>query len=290
MKQVIYLDVLIFLNTIITFLLLMASSRLMKIYPSPGRFVIASVLGGFSSLIILAPDMGILLSLLIKLIFSVIIVVSAYNPKSVAAIAKGTGYFFAVSFLFAGMMLFASSLPGISIVNYNNGVAYINLSFFSLIAACFICYAVTVILGKITKNKTADTVVMNIDITSGKKTVNCSAILDTGNSLTDPFTGEGVIIADRFTLSEILPENIKTYLETGNSENAIRLLPCKTVTGTALLPCFRAEKIRINDRDFSFEIEKPEIAVSSQTMTDVILPSSICKNPERRKENATLKN
>ena len=290
MKQVIYLDVLIFLNTIITFLLLMASSRLMKIYPSPGRFVIASVLGGFSSLIILAPDMGLLLSLLTKLIFSVIIVVSAYNPKSVAAIAKGTGYFFAVSFLFAGMMLFASSLPGISIVNYNNGVAYINLSFFSLIAACVICYAVTVILGKITKSKTADTVVMNIGITSGGKTVNCSAILDTGNSLTDPFTGEGVIIADRFTLSEILPENIKTYLETGNSEKAIRLLPCKTVTGTALLPCFRAEKIRINDRDFSFEIEKPEIAVSSQTMTDVILPSSICKNTERRKENATLKN
>ena len=234
--------------------------------------------------------MGLPLSLLTKLMFSVIIVVSAYNPKSVAAIAKETGYFFAVSFLFAGMMLFASSLPGISIVNYNNGVAYINLSFFSLIAACVICYAVTVILGKITKNKSADTVVMNIGITSDKKTINCSAIFDTGNSLTDPFTGEGVIIADRFTISEILPENIKTYLETGNSEKAIRLLPCKTVSGTALLPCFRPEKIRINDRGFSFEIEKPEIAVSSQTMTDVILPSSIYKNTERRKENATLKN
>lgn len=289
MKQVIYIDVLIFLNTIITFLLLLASSRLMKIYPSPGRFVIASVLGGISSLIILAPDLGFLLSLMTKLLFSLIIVISAYNPKSVSAIAKETGYFFVVNFIFAGMMLFASSLPGISIVNYNNGAAYINLSFFSLIAACVICYGVTVILGKITKNKTADTVFFNIDITSDGKTINCSAILDTGNSLTDPFTGESVIIADKFTLSEILPENIKIYLDTGNSENAIKLIPCKTVAGSALLPCFRAEKIRINKNHLSYEIKNPEIAVSSQTMTDVILPSAICKNTERRKRNVTLK-
>ena len=290
MKQVIYLDVLIFLNTIITFLLLLASSRLMKIYPSPGRFVIASVLGGISSLIILAPDLGFLLSLMTKLLFSLIIVISAYNPKSVSAIAKETGYFFVVSFIFAGMMLFASSLPGISIVNYNNGAAYINLSFFSLIAACVICYGVTVILGKITKNKAADTAVFNIEITSGEKTINCSAIIDTGNSLTDPFTGEGVIIGDKFTLSAILPENIKIYLETGNSENAIRLIPCKTIAGSALLPCFRVEKIRINDKKFSYEIANPEIAVSSQSMTDIILPSSICKNTERRKGNVTLTN
>ncbi len=290
MKQVIYIDVLIFLNTIITFLLLMASSRLMKIYPSPGRFVIASVLGGFSSLIILAPDMGFLLSILTKLIFSLIIVISAYNPRSVSAIAKETGYFFVVSFIFAGMMLFASSLPGISIVSYNNGTAYINLSFFSLVAACVICYAVTVILGKITKNKTADTLIFNIDITSDGKTINCSAILDTGNSLTDPFTGEGIIIADKFTLAEILPENIKIYLKKGNTESAIKLIPCKTVAGSALLPCFRAEKIRINQNGLSHEIKNPQIAVSAQSMTDVILPSSICRNTERRKGNVTFKN
>lgn len=288
MKQVIYLDVLIFLNTIITFLLLLASSRLMKIYPSPGRFAIASVLGGISSLIILAPDLGFFLSLLTKLLFSLIIVISAYNPRSVAAIAKETGYFFVANFIFAGMMLFASSLPGISIVNYNNGAAYINFSFFSLVASCVICYAVTVILGKITKNKASDTVIFNIEITSGEKTINCSAILDTGNALTDPFTGESVIIADKFTLSEILPKNIKTYLCTGNSENGIRLIPCKTVAGSTLLPCFRAEKIRIKEKDSSYEINNAEIAVSDQMMTEVILPSSICKAIERRKGNASI--
>lgn len=285
MKQVIYLDVLIFLNTIITFLLLLASSRLMKLYPSPGRFTISSILGGISSLIILAPDFGFFLSILTKLLFSLVIVVAAYNPKSITAIAKQTGYFFVVNFIFAGMMLFASSLPGISLVNYNNGTVYINLSFFSLVGACVICYAVTCILGKITKNKTADTVVFNIEIEADGKSINSSAILDTGNALTDPFTGESVIIADKFTLSDILPENVKNYLNTGNSENGIKLIPCKTVAGSALIPCFRADKIRIREENITNEINKVEIAVSNQPLTEVILPSAIY---ERREKNGSF--
>lgn len=287
MQQVIYLDVLIFLNTIITFLLLLSSSRLMKIYPSPGRIVIASVLGGISSLIILAPDLGFLLSLVTKLLFSLVIVISAYNPGSITAILKETGYFFVVNFIFAGMMLFASSLPGISIVNYNNGAAYINLSFFSLIAACVICYAVTVILGKITKHKAVDTVVFNAQITAEDKTVNCSAILDTGNTLSDPFTGESVIISDKFTLSDILPENISNYLRTGISENGIKLIPCNTVAGSTLMPCFRVSSIKIRNDDTFYEITNAEIAVSNQPLTEIILPSAIFNNNERRTENGS---
>ena len=288
MQQVIYIDVLIFLNTIITFLLLLASSKLMKIYPSPGRFTVASVLGGISSLIILAPDLGFFLSLLTKLLFSLVIVISAYNPGSVTAILKETGYFFVVNFIFAGMMLFASSLPGISIVNYNNGAAYINLSFFSLIAACVICYAVTVILGKITKHKAADTAVFNIQITADNKTINCCAILDTGNALTDPFTGESIIISDKFTLSDILPENIRTYLKTGISANGIKLIPCKTVAGSTLMPCFRVKSIRIRKDGTFHEISNAEIAVSDQHLTEVILPSAIFNNTERRTQNGSF--
>lgn len=273
MKQVIYLDVLVFLNTVITFLLLLASSRLMKIYPSAGRFTLASILGGLSSLIILAPDLGLILSVLTKLLFSLIIVVAAYNPKSFRAIAKETGYFFTVSFIFAGIMLFASSLPGISLVSYNNGAVYINFSFFSLVGACVICYAVVCILGKITKNKLTDTSVFNIEISHGGKVVNTSAILDTGNALTDPFTGESVIIADKFILSDILPENVKNYLNGTPDENGIKLIPCNTVSGSSLLPCFKADKVIISDGKSSYEIKNVRIAVSSRNLSDVILPS-----------------
>lgn len=285
MQQVIYIDVLIFLNTIITFLLLLASSRLMKLYPSAGRFAIASVLGGISSLIILAPEMGFFLSLLTKLLFSLVIVTCAYNPRSFSAIAKETGYFFAVNFIFAGMMLFASSLPGISLINYNNGAVYINFSFFSLIASCIICYAVTCILGRLTKHKNSDCEVLFVQIFHNGKTVRSAAIADTGNALSDPYTGKALIVADKATLEPILPENIRLYLETGTCEDGIKLIPCNTVTGSSLMPCFKADKISIKSEKTATELTNREIAVSSQQLTEIILPPSILS--ERSKTNVT---
>lgn len=280
-QQVIYIDVLIFLNIIITFVLIHASGRLMRIYPSAGRMTIASILGGFSSLIILAPEMGLIISLLIKLLFSLIIVVCAFNPRSFSAIARETAYFFAVNFIFAGIMLFVASLPGISIVQYNNGAVYINFSFISLIASCLVCYGVTVILGKFSKYKGANCEVMGAEIFVGGKSVKCAAIADTGNALTDPYTSKPLIVADKFTLTPVLPENVRKYLENGSCTDAIKLIPCKTVSGSSLMPCFKADKIIIKGEKLHLELSGREIAVSSQTLAEIILPPSILSERSR---------
>lgn len=286
MKQVIYIDVLIALNIIITFLLLLASSRLMKTAPSPGRLVLGSVLGGASSLIILAPDLGFLLSLLTKLLFSVIIVIAVYNPKTVRAILMKTGYFFAVSFIFAGMMLFASSLPGISVVNYNNGAVYINFSFFSLIAACVLCYVITCILSKVTGHKTSSDTVFDIRIMHNGVSVRGQALLDTGNSLADPFTGEAVIIANRTFVGGILPADIKLWLDkSGEQCEKIRLIPFSALGSSGLLPAFKADKVIINDTKNEYIIKNAEIAVSSSDLPDAILPPEVLANPERSYKN-----
>lgn len=284
MKQVIYIDVLVFLNMIITFLLLLAASRMMKLFPSSGRMTLACILGGFSSLIILAPEMGFFLSLLTKLLFSVVIVSCAYNPKSLPAIAKETAYFFAVNFIFAGMMLFASSLPGISLISYNNGAVYINFSFFSLIASCVICYLITCLLNRFSRHKASHCEILSAEIYVGKKSVRAAAIADSGNALTDPYTGKSVIVADKSTLQSVLPENVKQYFADGICEE-IKLIPCKTVSGSALLPCFRADRITIKGENTKIEIYDRLIAVSSERLTEIILPVSVIS--ERRKTDVT---
>ncbi len=281
MQQVIYIDVLIFLNIIITFVLLHATGRLMKIYPSAGRMTVASLLGGFTSLIILAPEMGFVFSLLTKLLFSLIIVVCAFNPHSFSAIARETAYFFAVNFIFAGIMLFASSLPGVSLVQYNNGAVYMNFSFFSLIASCLVCYGVTVILGRFTKYKGTNCEVFASEIFVNGKSVKSAAIADTGNALTDPYTAKPLIVADKVTLAPVLPENIREYFENGSCDGAIKLIPCKTVSGSSLMPCFKADKIIIKGEKLHLELSGREIAVSSQTLAEIILPPSILSERSR---------
>lgn len=286
MQNVIYIDVLVFLNIIITFLLLTASSRLMKLSPGAGRLLIGSLLGGASSLIILAPDMGFLLSLMTKLLFSVIIVAAVYNPKDMRSIFRQTGYFFVVSFLFAGMMLFVGSLPGIHIVSYNNGAVYVDFSFLSLVAASALCYIITCILGKITGHRVCNTL-CSVEIVVNGKTVTGQAIIDTGNTLCDPFSGESIVIADRFFLKTVLPPDVKKYLD-GMAEECegIRLIPCSTVSADGLLPVFRAEMVRLRGDGFFCEMKRTPIAVSKNKMSSAIIPAELAVNCERRKENA----
>ena len=283
MKQVIYLDVLIFLNTVITFLLLLASSRFIKIKPKTGRLVSGALIGGASSLIIFAPDMGFAVSLLVKLLFSVVITSVTYKSASVRAVLRNTGYFFAVSFIFAGMILFVASLPGISIVTYNNGAVYVELSFFSLVAASVICYIITLILNKITGHSRNSDITVNAEITASGQTLSCSAVIDTGNALTDPFSGENIIIGDKHILSSLLPEDILHYLE-GNAEicSRIRIVSCATVSGNGLLPVFRAERLVIYGKEEKIIIRKPLIAVCDREISHIILPATLIEQEERR--------
>lgn len=282
-KQVIYIDVLIFLNTAITFLLLLAVSKLTRQTPSAGRYVLGSLLGGASSLIIFAPEMGFILSLMTKLLFSVIIVSLTYNSRSLKSIAKQTGYFFVVSFIFAGMMLWISSLPGISMVSYNNGVAYIDVSMFSLIASAVICFVVTTILNAVTEHRYEAGILYNIRIIKDGKSVSSSAILDTGNSLTDPFSGECLIIASRRSVEKILPSDIKYYFD-GETEKcaAVRLIPCSTVTSESLLPVFKADEVVVSADTKLTRLKNAGIAVCNAELENIILPPEIYERYERR--------
>lgn len=286
MENVIYADVLVFLNIIITFLLLLACARFLRLSPPPLRFLFGSLLGGASSLIILAPDLGLVFSVLSKLVFSLIIVCAAFSPKSLRSAARETGCFFAVSFLFAGIMLFISSLPFISKVQLNNGAVYIDFSFMSLVLSSVLCFIITRVLGRITRRGVAPSS-CEIKIVAPCGTVTKTAIIDTGNDLKDPFTGESVIIADRNSLKSILPENIKRYLSGEEDKcKGIKLIPFSTVASQGLLPCFRADSAVITTQKRVYTIDKPQIAVSRNNLPDIIVPAEFTANSERRKENA----
>lgn len=284
MSHVIYVDVLIFLNIIVTFLLLLAASRLMKLSPSSGRYVAGSVFGGISSLMILVPEMNFFFSLALKILISLIIILIVYNPKTLRTVAKETGYFLVVNFIFAGMMMFAASLPGINIVQYRNGAAYINLSFFSLVGACVICYVVTCVLGKITNHKSVN-LFYHIEIENNGKTLREKALYDSGNNLTDPFTGESIIVADIEMIRNIVPESINEYYLTRVPSEGIKLIPCNTVAAQTVLPCFRAEKVKIYNGKIQCVLKNAEIAVTDNRLDSIILPSDIAENLERRKNS-----
>ena len=90
-----------------------------------------------------------------------------------------------------------------------------------------------------------------IRITFEGKEVLLSAFCDTGNKLTDPFDGTPVIICEYRVVKEILPQALQRYFadctgippETGWNRK-IRLVPCQTVNGSGMIPCFFPDRFQ----------------------------------------------
>ena len=75
MKQIIYVDVLVVLNTVVTFIMLLTTAAVTGVKNSVGRLLIGAVTGGLFSLILLAPEMSVPCVLLTKAAMAVSLVV-----------------------------------------------------------------------------------------------------------------------------------------------------------------------------------------------------------------------
>lgn len=256
MQQVIYVDVLIVLNILITYLLLLAASHILRTEPSSGRMLMGCFLGGIYSLVILAPDFGVPASIIIKLILSISIVSVTYKPRSLSALVRCIVSFFSINFIFAGVMLavFIVFKPGG--MEFRNGALYLNFSFFSIIAAAIVCYFVVFIFNRVTKQNAPDNRIYDISIGIFGRETEGKGLLDTGNSLTDGFMGAPVIVVRRNFVMELLPPELSAYFDgdfdmSGGKiprewSGRIRVVPAVTVNATALLPSFRPDYVTID--------------------------------------------
>lgn len=69
--QTVYIDVLVLLNSVISLFLILITSLLLRCSPSSLRTAAGTFLGGAYSLLIFAPDMGVFVSLLVKILLCV---------------------------------------------------------------------------------------------------------------------------------------------------------------------------------------------------------------------------
>ena len=74
-----------------------------------------------------------------------------------------------------------------------------------------------------------------INIQNDGRNVTCTALMDTGNNLCDPFSGYPVIMVDKSIFTQLF------------NEEKIRLIPVSTVNGDSLIRAFRPEKITVKN-------------------------------------------
>lgn len=120
-----------------------------------------------------------------------------------------------------------------------NGAVYFNISALTLILLTCVSYGVLYGFDRLFRKKEPDVFFAKLTITRQGKTVTLPAKIDTGLTLTEPFSGTPAIVADRRALGVILPPNFGMQ----STENAVsmRLIPFSSLGADGVLPAFRPD-------------------------------------------------
>lgn len=247
----IYLDILLILNIYVNFFLLSATAKFTHTRLPLGRCVLSASLGSLFALIIFLPTMNAFLPLVIKLFAAVVVVWLAFGFKSKKQFLRLVGFFYAINFLFAGVMMALSLLASPNFMMAHNSYFYIDFSLITLVVSTIVAYFSISLLRFFLDRKACAEEKYTVIITNIGKTVTLSALSDTGNTLVDVFTGQCVIIcsggklplpAEYVELAIDDPEELSRFVL---SHKGMRLLPFSTISGSGLLPVFAPEKVCI---------------------------------------------
>lgn len=253
MKQTIYIDILIAVNLFINYILLLLTAKFLSLKWKSIRLVFGEILSGIYSLYILFPETNLFLSILVKLIMSITIVWCVFGFKSLKSFIKITLCFYAINFLFSGMMLGLWILFRPSSMEMNNGVVYFNISPLVLIASTIVSYFIIEIFYRIIGKNHIKNSFYEIKINIEDSPVKLRAKVDTGNILREPFSNLPVIIVRKSTAEKIIPSKLlglldNYYQNTNNISSyevkyPIRMVPFKTVAGSGVFPAFKPKNI-----------------------------------------------
>ncbi len=254
---VIYVDVLFIINFFINYFLLGVCSKFSKINAKTYRLILASLIGGLYSLIILVDNIPAPLIIVSKLLIAVIMLTVAFDFKRLSSFVKTCLVFLFSNLVFLGTIIGVCVLFKPRAVAVKNSIVYFDVSAKLLIGCALVAYLLSCLIIRFYNRKLLKKEIYTITIFADGNKATMYAFLDTGNHLREPFSDSPVIIAK------------KDKLEGFVNDKNMRLVPTSTVNSTALLTAFRADKITIKSSSQQEEVvNNVYVALSDKINSD----------------------
>lgn len=230
----VYVDILIILNTLVNYFILLAVDKVLRLHSKRWRILLGGAVGGLSSLLLFLENLGIVMTLL-KILTAIFMTVVTFGIKPIRRLLKSVFLLFAITFLFGGLLFAIYIFFDKDILIYSNGIVYFDIDLTFLIICTVISYAVITVISKITDKKAPKSKEYYVTVENTGKTISCTALMDTGNNLREPFSDYPVIMLDKELFNKLF------------TEDKIRLIPVSTVNGESVIKAFRPQKLIIND-------------------------------------------
>ena len=216
--MIIYVDILLFINTVINYAVLAITEKLMKKDCRLYRILLGALAGAVFSLTIIITAASRIFPLLIRVISSLCMTIAAFGWKSSREFIKLCVCNVLISAVFSGFFFLFYQLfkpPHMMIVN---DVVYFQVNPMWLTALTSVIYIILVLLYKLFSERIKSTVV-SLQFTIRECTYSCIGKIDTGCSLREPFSSAPVIITDSvvFDVDKRKPFRIIPYTVLGGS-------------------------------------------------------------------------
>lgn len=255
---VIYVDTLFLLNALVDYLLLLAAARLAGEPLRRRRFALGAALGGLYAVAIFLPGLGFLAHPVCRLASAALMLVVSYGGSR-RLLRQGI-LFVALTCAFGGGVVAIGLLGGTGL-SLGHGVFYSALDLKMVLLSAAVCYGVlTLVFRRLAVHSAADGELVDIKLKLGDRSVTLTALVDTGNTLTDPVSGRPVVVAEGERLAGLFPRECRpgpgdlrdpaaALVRLADGPARFSLLPYRSVgVDRGLLLAVRADGVELSGR------------------------------------------
>lgn len=210
----IYIDIVLIENLIMNYIILFATSIVLKLKVKNMRIIIASLLGAIYSIVAYIDFLKMYSNIIMKIILSILIVYIAFNPQNIKKMWKDLAVFYLISFVFGGVALALIYIVKPQDILMKNGLFLGIYPLKTIILGAIVSFFIIIIVFKMLKNRISKKdMFCNIEIKINNQLIKTNAMIDTGNFLREPITNTPVIVIEHTLLYKCIPEKILDNLE-----------------------------------------------------------------------------
>ena len=210
----VYLDIIFLENLCINCIILLATGIICKNTISITRILLSSLIGSLYAVMLYLSVLPALSGIALKILLSVCMVYIAYNPKGIKHLLKQLVLFYLTSFTFGGVAFALLYFVKPQNILIKNGVLVGTYPIKIVLTGSIIGFIIITIAFKSIKKKlTKKDMFCNITIEFEGRFKTLRAMIDTGNLLKEPLSGNPVVVVEKQELVDIVPIKILEVTE-----------------------------------------------------------------------------
>ena len=200
--MIVYADLLFLLNFAVNFMLLDGAALFAGRARRLPRVLLAAALGALYALAAAMPQLAALRFFAFKLLLAGAMLLVAYGPS--AQLPRLAIWFALLSMAFAGVVLLVAALFGTGLYVVG-GTALYPVSFSALVLTAGLSYGVLGLVLRRFGRHGAHSDLRPVTICLQGRQLHCTALLDNGNSLRDPLSGQSVFVVEAQSMQRLVP-------------------------------------------------------------------------------------